>query len=71
MWEAADGKSMGNQEIKDGRLNITTQWFNRQNSWSAQVKVKRNDSVSTSVVFYYALQVGFLKFLNYRSGNLG
>lgn len=59
IWEAADGKSMGSQQIKDKRLNITTQWFNRQNSWSAQIKVARNDSISTSVVFYFALQVGF------------
>ncbi|KAI6175412.1 putative mannosyl-oligosaccharide glucosidase [Aphelenchoides bicaudatus] len=56
IWEAADGKSMGSQDIKDGRLNMSTQWFNRHNSWSAQIKVARNDSASTSIVFYFILQ---------------
>jgi hypothetical protein len=62
MWEAADGKSMGRQQIYDKRLNISTEWFNRENSWSTQVKVARNDSVSTGVVFYFSLQVSFLPF---------
>jgi hypothetical protein len=59
MWEAADGKSMGRQQIYDQRLNISTEWFNRENSWSTQVKVSRNDSVSTGLIFYFSLQVSF------------
>lgn len=58
MWDAADGKSMGKQTITDKSLNISTEWFNRDNSWSSLVKLARNDSFSTSVVFYFALQVG-------------
>ncbi|KAI6219307.1 putative mannosyl-oligosaccharide glucosidase [Aphelenchoides fujianensis] len=42
--------------IFDGRLNITTDWFARGRSWASQVNVKRNDTVSTSLVFYFALQ---------------
>lgn len=59
MWEAADGKSMGRQKIYDQRLNISTEWFNRENSWLSQVKIARNDSVSTGLVFYFSLQVSF------------
>ncbi|KAI6224699.1 putative mannosyl-oligosaccharide glucosidase [Aphelenchoides besseyi] len=56
LWEMADGKSMGKQRIYDQRLNITTDWFNRDQSWSSQVKVARNDSTSTGLVFYFATQ---------------
>jgi hypothetical protein len=58
MWEAADGKSMGRQKIYDKRLNITTEWFNRGNSWASQIRVARNDSVNTGLVLYFAAQVG-------------
>ncbi|KAI6181052.1 putative mannosyl-oligosaccharide glucosidase [Aphelenchoides besseyi] len=56
LWETADGKSIGKQRIYDQRLNITTDWFNRDQSWSSQVKIARNDSASTGLVFYFATQ---------------
>lgn len=51
---------MGKQRIVDRKLNITTEWFNRHNSWATQVKLARNDSVSTGLVFYFILQVSHL-----------
>ncbi|VDN26235.1 unnamed protein product [Gongylonema pulchrum] len=55
-WTVADGRTFGRQSIRDGSMDLFTDWLNDGPIWTARITTKSTTASNYALLFYFALQ---------------